>query len=100
MPVAADGQAEHERGRHIPRAARNGIEGPALSHDEGIPLDQILGGVAADHLLREATDGDILLRHAPGERDDPAGLRVDRADLGVDARDGDPDQPHGRRTLR
>jgi hypothetical protein len=59
----------------------------ALTVQEGAPLDQVLGRVAADHLFGEGRQRDAFGGHDPGQLDEPLSVGGHGAHGGADARD-------------
>jgi hypothetical protein len=53
QPLVDDGDPHHEHGRHVRRLAGEPLQLVPLPIDEPLPLDQVFGRVAADHLLRK-----------------------------------------------
>ena len=68
--LAADrhGKAEHEDGGEVGGFAREAIELAPLAVEEAAPLDEVLGRIAADDLLRKAGNGDVGVPHLTRQR--------------------------------
>jgi hypothetical protein len=93
-PPTPDGDAEREDGGRS-GSRREALELPRCFVDEGVPLHEILGRVAADHLLGEDGETDALVGRPARERDAAIDVGADRADGGVDVDDAELDEPHG-----
>src|SRR5262249_52946759 len=70
-----------------------------LMLDEALPLDQILGRIAADQLLLENSDRGLLLRHLMRKLERSIHVVGQRAHGGVDVGESYFDQAHGCLTL-
>ena len=76
------------------RLLREALQLGPLALDEALPLDQVLGRVAADDLLREDADRDPVGGHVVGERQRAVGVLAKRADRGVDTAQSNSYEPH------
>ena len=77
-------------------SSREALQLWPLAFDESLPLDEILDRIAADGLLREDADGDLIGGHVVGERQRAVGVLSKRADRGVDTAQSNPYEPHSR----
>ncbi len=66
------GQPEHVDGGQVGRVGGERLEGPPLRVEERPPLHEVLGRVAAEHLLGKGAERDLVGGHLAGGADDRA----------------------------
>jgi hypothetical protein len=88
------GQTEHEHRAGVGGLAGEGFEAAPLCVEEGAPLHQILGRVAANDLLWEGAQRHIVVGHLPGRRHQGGGIADDGADGGAEAGHGQLHETH------